>query len=67
MPSRSTSATTTWPVRFLSPLINRRTDEFGGSLGQPRKVALRHHPGGARRVDRDGTARDRGDRQTQHG
>ena len=31
-PSRSTSATTTSSSAFLSPKLNRRTDEWGGSL-----------------------------------
>ena len=38
-PSKSIWATTIWRVRFSVPLINRRDDEFGGSLANRAKVA----------------------------
>ena len=38
-PSKSIWATTTLASSFLSPLINRRDDEFGGSLENRAKVA----------------------------
>lgn len=40
---------------FLSPLINRRTDEFGGSLENRAKVARGIMRAVRREVDRDGT------------
>ena len=55
-PSRSTSATTTSPARSCSPLINRRDDEFGGSLENRAKVARGIVHGGA---PRGGEARAR--------
>ena len=47
---------------FLSPLINRRNDEFGGSLENRAKVARGMVHGRATR----GPGSDRGDRQAQH-
>ena len=54
-PSRSISATTTWPAAFLSPLINRRDDEFGGSLENRAKVARGMVMAVRRAVDKEGT------------
>ena len=51
---------------FLSPLINRRDDEFGGSLENRAKVARGVVDGGAA-GGRDGGHADRGDREAQHG
>ena len=51
---------------FLSPLINRRDDEFGGSLAEPGQGRPRHRDGRPPRRRKRGDA-DRGDRQTQHG
>ena len=65
-PSRSTSATTTSASSFLTPLINRRTDEFGGSLENRAKVARGMVMAVRREVERSGST-DRGDRQAQHG
>ena len=47
---------------FLSPLINRRSDEFGGSLENRAKVAR----GMVLAVTRGRRRSDRGDRQAQH-
>ena len=51
---------------FLSPLINRRNDEFGGSLENRAKVARGIGDGRPPRGGEGGHA-DRGDRQAQHG
>ncbi len=47
---------------FLSPLINRRDDEFGGSLENRAKVAR----GVVNAVRQGGRRSDRGDREAQH-
>ena len=51
---------------FLSPLINRRDDEFGGSLENRAKVA-RGMVIAVRRAVEKPDGQDRGDRQAQHG
>jgi 2,4-dienoyl-CoA reductase-like NADH-dependent reductase (Old Yellow Enzyme family) len=47
---------------FLSPMLNRRDDEFGGSLENRAKVAR----GAVRAVRAGGRRPDRGDGQAQH-